>query len=167
LPIWRARGADLERAQVGAHARASGRARADVARPPDAPHERRSRHRRRLQDAEPSEARSAPGRRRQAAAPSERSQHRRDRERYAAAESLVAIRRFERHRSDRRSRRRARAAVSMSPPSSVAGLVLAGGRSIRFGGEKAVAKLEGRTLLEWAAERLRTVCGSVAINVRK
>ena len=50
---------------------------------------------------------------------------------------------------------------------SVVGLVLAGGRSVRFGGEKAVATLEGRTLLEWAAERLRTVCGSVAINVRK
>jgi molybdopterin-guanine dinucleotide biosynthesis protein A len=50
---------------------------------------------------------------------------------------------------------------------SIVGLVLAGGRSVRFGGEKAVAKLDGRTLLEWAAERLRTVCGSVAINVRR
>jgi molybdopterin-guanine dinucleotide biosynthesis protein A len=55
----------------------------------------------------------------------------------------------------------------VSAPGSVVGLVLAGGRSVRFGGEKAVAKIEGRTLLEWAAERLRTVCGSVAINVRK
>ena len=55
----------------------------------------------------------------------------------------------------------------MSAPTSVVGLVLAGGRSVRFGGEKAVATLEGRTLLEWAAERLRSVCGSVAINVRK
>jgi len=50
---------------------------------------------------------------------------------------------------------------------SVVGLVLAGGRSVRFGGEKAVAELDGRTLLEWAAERLRTVCGSIAINVRR
>ena len=50
--------------------------------------------------------------------------------------------------------------------SAVVGLVLAGGRSVRFGGEKAVALLEGRPLLVWAAERLRTVCGSVAINVR-
>ena len=46
------------------------------------------------------------------------------------------------------------------------GLVLAGGRSVRFGGEKAVALLEGRPLLEWAAQRLRTVCANVAINVR-
>jgi molybdopterin-guanine dinucleotide biosynthesis protein A len=54
--------------------------------------------------------------------------------------------------------------VSAEP--SVAGLVLAGGRSVRFGGEKAVATLEGRTLLEWATERLRGVCSSVAANVR-
>jgi molybdenum cofactor guanylyltransferase len=50
--------------------------------------------------------------------------------------------------------------------SAVVGLVLAGGRSVRFGGEKAVALLEGRPLLAWAAERLRSVCGNVAINVR-
>jgi molybdopterin-guanine dinucleotide biosynthesis protein A len=49
---------------------------------------------------------------------------------------------------------------------SVVGLVLAGGRSVRFGGEKAVALLDGRPLLMWAAERLRTVCDHVAINVR-
>lgn len=55
----------------------------------------------------------------------------------------------------------------MSEQGAVVGLVLAGGRSVRFGGEKAVAKLEGRTLLEWAAERLRTVCADVAISVRK
>ena len=55
----------------------------------------------------------------------------------------------------------------MSAPRSVVGIVLAGGRSVRFGGEKAVAKLEGRTLLEWAVERLQTVCASVAVNVRK
>ena len=50
--------------------------------------------------------------------------------------------------------------------SAVVGLVLAGGRSVRFGGEKAVALLEGRPLLMWAVERLRSVCGNVAINVR-
>jgi molybdenum cofactor guanylyltransferase len=54
----------------------------------------------------------------------------------------------------------------MSASRSVVGLVLAGGRSVRFGGEKAVAKLEGRTLLEWAVERLRTVAADVAVNVR-
>jgi molybdopterin-guanine dinucleotide biosynthesis protein A len=48
----------------------------------------------------------------------------------------------------------------------VVGLVLAGGRSVRFGGEKAVAQIDGRTLLEWAAQRLRTVCTNVGANVR-
>jgi molybdopterin-guanine dinucleotide biosynthesis protein A len=54
----------------------------------------------------------------------------------------------------------------VSAPAAVAGLVLAGGRSVRFGGEKAVAELLGKPLLAWAAERLAAVCGSVAINVR-
>jgi molybdopterin-guanine dinucleotide biosynthesis protein A len=48
----------------------------------------------------------------------------------------------------------------------VAGLVLAGGRSVRFGGEKAVALLEGRPLLLWAAERLGKVCERCAVSVR-
>jgi molybdenum cofactor guanylyltransferase len=54
----------------------------------------------------------------------------------------------------------------MSGTSSVAGLVLAGGRSVRFGGEKAVAVFAGRSLLDWAAERLQSVCPTVAVNVR-
>jgi molybdopterin-guanine dinucleotide biosynthesis protein A len=54
----------------------------------------------------------------------------------------------------------------VSDAGAVVGLVLAGGRSVRFGGEKAVALLDGRPLLEWAAERLRSVCVQVAINVR-
>ena len=54
----------------------------------------------------------------------------------------------------------------MSSTGSVVGLVLAGGRSVRFGGEKAVALLRGRPLLEWAAQRLESVCLNVAINVR-
>jgi len=54
----------------------------------------------------------------------------------------------------------------VSDKGAVVGLVLAGGRSVRFGGEKAVALLDGRPLLEWAAERLRSVCVQVAINVR-
>ena len=53
-----------------------------------------------------------------------------------------------------------------SAPGSVVGLVLAGGRSVRFGGEKAVAVLDGKPLLEWAVERLRSVCSHVAANVR-
>lgn len=54
----------------------------------------------------------------------------------------------------------------MSEPAALAGLVLAGGRSVRFGGEKAVAELGGKPLLAWAAERLQVVCENVAINVR-
>jgi molybdopterin-guanine dinucleotide biosynthesis protein A len=54
--------------------------------------------------------------------------------------------------------------VSASP--DVVGLVLAGGRSVRFGGEKAVALLDGKPLLAWAVERLRSVCADVAANVR-
>jgi molybdopterin-guanine dinucleotide biosynthesis protein A len=48
----------------------------------------------------------------------------------------------------------------------IVGVVLAGGRSVRFGGEKAVASFEGRPLLAWAVERLRSVCTVVAVNVR-
>ncbi len=49
---------------------------------------------------------------------------------------------------------------------TTAGLVLAGGRSLRFDGEKAVAPLAGRPLLLWAAERLQADCGAVAVNAR-
>ena len=48
----------------------------------------------------------------------------------------------------------------------VAGLVLAGGRSLRFGGEKAAALLGGRPLLLWAALRLQASCAPVGVNVR-
>lgn len=49
---------------------------------------------------------------------------------------------------------------------TVLGVVIAGGRSVRFGGEKAVALLAGKPLLLWAAERLARSCASVAINAR-
>ena len=48
----------------------------------------------------------------------------------------------------------------------VAGLVLAGGRSVRFGGEKAAAPLDGRPLLLWAVDRLAPHCVAVAVSVR-
>jgi molybdopterin-guanine dinucleotide biosynthesis protein A len=48
----------------------------------------------------------------------------------------------------------------------VVGVVIAGGRSVRFGGEKAVAGLAGKPLLMWAAERLARSCVAVAINAR-
>jgi molybdopterin-guanine dinucleotide biosynthesis protein A len=55
-----------------------------------------------------------------------------------------------------------------SAPAShlVAGVVLAGGRSVRFGGEKAAALLAGKPLLMWAAQRLRGSCAVVAVNAR-
>lgn len=48
----------------------------------------------------------------------------------------------------------------------MAGVVIAGGRSVRFGGEKAAAFLDGKPLLVWAANRLRATCAAVAVNVR-
>ncbi len=48
----------------------------------------------------------------------------------------------------------------------MAGVVIAGGRSVRFGGEKAVALLAGRPLLIWAARRLQRSCAAVAVNTR-
>jgi molybdenum cofactor guanylyltransferase len=52
------------------------------------------------------------------------------------------------------------------PDLLVAGVVLAGGRSVRFGGEKAAAELAGRPLLMWAAQRLKGSCAAVAVNAR-
>jgi molybdenum cofactor guanylyltransferase len=51
-------------------------------------------------------------------------------------------------------------------PQPTAGVVLAGGRSVRFGGEKAAALLAGKPLLLWAAQRLQRSCALVAINAR-
>ncbi|MFZ1903826.1 MAG: molybdenum cofactor guanylyltransferase [Steroidobacteraceae bacterium] len=48
----------------------------------------------------------------------------------------------------------------------VAGVVLAGGRSVRFGGEKAAALLAGTPLVMWAARRLQRSCIAVAVNAR-
>lgn len=46
----------------------------------------------------------------------------------------------------------------------VFGVILAGGRSRRFGSEKAAASLGGATLLERAHARLSTLCQSVAVS---
>ena len=48
----------------------------------------------------------------------------------------------------------------------LAGLVLSGGRSSRFGGEKAAALLDGRPLLLWAVRRLQPVCAEIAVSAR-
>ena len=48
----------------------------------------------------------------------------------------------------------------------VAGVVIAGGRSVRFGGEKAAALLDGVPLVIRAARRLQASCPVVAVNAR-
>jgi molybdenum cofactor guanylyltransferase len=55
-----------------------------------------------------------------------------------------------------------------SPPldPDLAGLVLSGGRSSRFGGEKAAALLQGKPLLLWAVDRLHAICADVAVSAR-
>ena len=47
------------------------------------------------------------------------------------------------------------------------GLVLAGGRSTRFGGEKAVAMLGDRPLMIWCADALGGACPFIAISARR
>jgi molybdopterin-guanine dinucleotide biosynthesis protein A len=47
-----------------------------------------------------------------------------------------------------------------------AGLVIAGGASSRFGGDKALAPLRGRPLLAWGLTALDAVCGEVAVSAR-
>ncbi|HUO66977.1 MAG TPA: NTP transferase domain-containing protein, partial [Gammaproteobacteria bacterium] len=49
---------------------------------------------------------------------------------------------------------------------AVVGVVIAAGRSRRFGAEKATAELLGKPLLMWAAERLGRSCALVAVNAR-
>ena len=53
------------------------------------------------------------------------------------------------------------------PSKDVVGLVLSGGRSVRFGGEKAAAQLDGKPLLLWATGRLQAACAEVAVNARR
>jgi molybdenum cofactor guanylyltransferase len=48
----------------------------------------------------------------------------------------------------------------------VLGVVIAGGRSVRFGGEKSIAILAGKPLLMWAVGRLQRSCRVVAVNAR-
>lgn len=47
---------------------------------------------------------------------------------------------------------------------NAAGLALAGGRSSRFGAEKATARLGGRPLLAWSLATLDGVCAMVAVS---
>jgi molybdopterin-guanine dinucleotide biosynthesis protein A len=49
----------------------------------------------------------------------------------------------------------------------IVGLILAGGRSERFGAEKALARLDGRPLIAIAEERLAADCFPVAVSARE
>jgi molybdopterin-guanine dinucleotide biosynthesis protein A len=49
----------------------------------------------------------------------------------------------------------------------ILGAVLAGGRSTRFGSDKALAELGGRTLLAWAVEALEAQCDAVVVVGRE
>lgn len=46
----------------------------------------------------------------------------------------------------------------------IAGLVLAGGKSLRFGSEKAGALFEGRPLLDWSLDLLTDPCEALAVS---
>src|SRR3954453_2511992 len=54
----------------------------------------------------------------------------------------------------------------MNAKTQTLGGVIAGGHSLRFGGEKAVALLDSRPLLSWAVARLGPSCAAVAVNAR-
>lgn len=55
--------------------------------------------------------------------------------------------------------------MNLSPLAETAGLLLAGGRSRRFGAEKAVARFRGRALMDCVAERL-SQCALIAVSAR-
>jgi molybdopterin-guanine dinucleotide biosynthesis protein A len=55
--------------------------------------------------------------------------------------------------------------MSLSSPHPLsAGLILAGGRSSRFGSDKAAAMIDGLSLLERAADGLRSFCQAIAVS---
>jgi molybdopterin-guanine dinucleotide biosynthesis protein A len=61
-------------------------------------------------------------------------------------------------------RRRAPGQEEVSPCASVGLFWLAGGRSLRFGGEKAIASLNGHTLLACSLRAIAPSCHAIAVN---
>lgn len=55
---------------------------------------------------------------------------------------------------------------ALTPNDAILGCVLAGGESRRFGSDKALARLDGTTLLDRAVDTLRCYCGSVVMAGR-
>ena len=49
-------------------------------------------------------------------------------------------------------------------PNEVTGIVLAGGRSSRMGEDKSMMKLNGKTMVEYAIDALRPLCGQVIVS---
>ena len=58
------------------------------------------------------------------------------------------------------------AQTEASMRANITGLIVAGGHSSRFGGEKALAKLGGHSLLEQAAEALNPWVSDIAVSAR-
>jgi molybdopterin-guanine dinucleotide biosynthesis protein A len=52
-------------------------------------------------------------------------------------------------------------------PASAVGVVLAGGRGRRLGGDKAIVELEGRALVRYPLEALHEVCDEVAVVAKR
>src|SRR5690349_13845718 len=50
------------------------------------------------------------------------------------------------------------------PRTNMLGLVLAGGKSSRFGSEKALAGFHGRPLIMWSISRLEQCCSKVGVS---
>lgn len=50
-----------------------------------------------------------------------------------------------------------------APPPALTGVLLAGGRSTRFGADKAAALLRGRPLAQWVAEALAAACDAIVV----
>src|SRR4051812_3660879 len=57
--------------------------------------------------------------------------------------------------------------AAASDPEAPVGVVLAGGRGRRLGGDKAIVELEGRALVLYPLESLHEVCDDVAVVAKR
>jgi molybdopterin-guanine dinucleotide biosynthesis protein A len=57
--------------------------------------------------------------------------------------------------------------AAVQPTAPPVGVVLAGGRGRRLGGDKAIVELEGRALIHYVLEALHEVCDDVAVVVKR
>ena len=54
----------------------------------------------------------------------------------------------------------------MDEPNQILGVVLAGGRSLRFGSDKALASFEGKSLIDRAIEAVAPYCADIVVAGR-